>query len=855
MFTTEDIKKRLWDGANELRGSMDASRYKDYMLGLMFYKFLSDKTLQQFKVINGNQQKPTNEIFQDYKQAKEKMGSKVEKMIQDVLGYFVSPEHLYHAWLADINEGTFQLQNVTDSFSAFERSIAITPDSDDFTGLFASSTLDLENTALGSGLPERSKNIKKLILLFADLDMVALQDSDVLGDAYEYLIGQFAMESGKKAGEFYTPRQVSEVMAQVVVKTTSNVKAVYDATVGSASLLLTVSKHLSKDAQKELQYFGQESNTSTYNLTRMNLLLHGVKPNKMTIRNADTLGHDWPEDNGQEILFDAVVMNPPYSLSKWNNSKLTVSDPRFSVAGIMPPDAKGDYAFLLHGLYHLKTGGTMAIVLPHGVLFRGGAEGEIRKKLIDKNYIDAIIGLPSSMFTNTSIPVAVMILKKGRNLNDRIMIIDASNEYTKVGKQNVLQEGNIEKIVDTCVTRKEIKGYSHLATKDEIVKNDYNLNIPRFVEAISEEIPHDVEGHLKGGIPLRDIESLTFLNSHLSDILQCSIKEIRPKYYQLTKSIKDIKDEINQHDYVVKSVVGISESVNDYIQKWWNKLKDIKTEEIYSFRESMLLEIKELLSSYDDIDLYNGYQVIASIWKDSLNRDFELIKSYGFYEASRTKIPNMVTKGKDEKKQEVQDGWLGMIIPLELIKTQLFQDRLALIQDKNNELNSINEEVNEILETAKVEDSLEANVLGECIKDKGDAFDKKEIKQALKQAKKGQEDYLLLKKVDDLLTKSSSLNSETKANEKELELSIQNRIEQLTNEKIDQLVYIKWFGNIIEKMKSLITSQINQEVNTLGMLSKRYETTIEELDVELEQLENQLNQFLSELEVVKNEQC
>ena len=398
MITSEEIKRRLWEGANELRGSMDASRYKDYMLGLMFYKFLSDKTLETFKSTAGLGQLSEAELVEEYTNAREEYGAELDKMIQNVLGYYVLPEYLYQTWLKGINSGDFEVQKVTDSLNNFERTIAVTGDSADFKGLFSSSTLDLTDTALGSDLNERSKNIRALIQLFADLNMVALQKGDVLGDAYEYLIGQFAMESGKKAGEFYTPHQVSEVMAQIAA-TTSTVQSIYDPTVGSGSLLLTVKKHLSADVQKDLTYYGQEKNTATYNLTRMNLLLHGVRPEKMTIKNGDTLSQDWPEDPerpNEGVQFDAVVMNPPYSAKNWNRSELKVSDPRFADFGTLPPDSKGDFAFLLHGLFHLGINGTMAIVLPHGVLFRGSAEGEIRKRLLEKGLIDTIIGLPSN---------------------------------------------------------------------------------------------------------------------------------------------------------------------------------------------------------------------------------------------------------------------------------------------------------------------------------------------------------------------------------------------------------------------------------------------------------------------------
>ncbi|MER0123871.1 type I restriction-modification system subunit M [Streptococcus sp. ZJ100] len=539
MITSEEIKLRLWNGANELRGSMDASRYKDYMLGLMFYKFLSDQTLKTFAMTAGLTSE--DNWYDAYIEAHASYGEDLEQMIQDVVGYYVRPTHLYQTWIKDMNAGHFEVQKVADSLSQFERSIAVSKGSDDFKGLFANSTLDLSDTALGSNLNERSKNIQALIRLFEDLDMVALQDGDVLGDAYEYLIGQFAMESGKKAGEFYTPRQVSEVMAQIVA-TNDGISSIYDPTVGSGSLLLTVKKHLPDEQQKRLRYYGQEKNTATYNLTRMNLLLHGARPEKMTVKNGDTLSHDWPEDPerpNEGVQFDAVVMNPPYSVKNWNRSGLKPSDPRFELAGVLPPDSKGDYAFLLHGLYHLSTTGTMAIVLPHGVLFRGAAEGEIRKRLLEKNQIDAVIGLPSNLFTNTGIPVCIIILKKNRELNEPVLFIDASKNFIKSGKQNALQEKDIAKIVDVYQNRLEEKGYSHLATRQELIQNDYNMNIPRYVAAIDEEIPHDVDAHLYGGIPEKNITSLNVLNQLLPDVLKQAFTEKSPGYLKLKKSIEE----------------------------------------------------------------------------------------------------------------------------------------------------------------------------------------------------------------------------------------------------------------------------------------------------------------------------
>lgn len=646
MITSEEIKRRLWDGANELRGSMDASRYKDYMLGLMFYKFLSDKTLETFKITSGVEKATEKVLVEEYIKAKKEHGEALEKMIQNVLGYFVSPEYLYQIWLKDIADGNFEVQKVSDSLNNFERSIVSSGEVDDFKGLFASSTLDLTDTALGSNLHERSNNIKALILLFADLNMVALQKGDILGDAYEYLIGQFAMESGKKAGEFYTPHQVSEVMAQIVAKTTS-IKSIYDPTVGSGSLLLTVKKHLGKDEQKDLSYYGQEKNTATYNLTRMNLLLHGVRPEKMTIKNGDTLGNDWPEDpeNPNEgVQFDAVVMNPPYSVKNWNKAGLKVSDPRFEIGGALPPDSKGDYAFLLHGLYHLGAKGTMAIVLPHGVLFRGSSEGEIRKRLIDKNQIDAVIGLPSNLFTNTGIPVAVIILKKSRDIKDPVLMIDASNNFIKVGKQNVLQEKDIAKIVDVYTSKEEIAGYSHLASLKEIVQNEYNMNIPRYVQSLEEDIAHDVDAHLFGGIPEANIKELKILHELVPDVLAQSIKEIRPGYVALKNSIKEMTDTVLNHENILSLSKALEVKHSEYMAKFWNELKSVTADSnLTDLEERMLNEIKQILKEFDHLDVYSGYQVIAEIWKNALVHDTELFSLEGFYNVARIREPNMLT--------------------------------------------------------------------------------------------------------------------------------------------------------------------------------------------------------------------
>ncbi|HFI0447370.1 TPA: type I restriction-modification system subunit M [Streptococcus suis] len=854
MITSEEIKLRLWNGANELRGSMDASRYKDYMLGLMFYKFLSDQTLKTYANLSGVSKE--SDWYQEYILTHQEYGTELEKMIQDNLGYFVRPEHLYQTWVKDMNEGRFEVQKVTDSLSQFERSIAVANGSDDFQGLFASSTLDLTDTALGSNLNERSKNIQALIRLFEDLDMVALQNGDVLGDAYEYLIGQFAMESGKKAGEFYTPHQVSEVMAQIVA-TNSSISSIYDPTVGSGSLLLTVKKHLSEDKQKSLNYYGQEKNTATYNLTRMNLLLHGVRPEKMSIKNGDTLSQDWPEDPerpNEGVQFDAVVMNPPYSVKNWNRSGLKPSDPRFEIAGVLPPDSKGDFAFLLHGLYHLGTQGTMAIVLPHGVLFRGAAEGEIRKRLLEKNQIDAVIGLPSNLFTNTGIPVCIIILKKNRDLNEPVLFIDASRNFIKAGKQNALQEKDIAKIVDVYTTRTEVDGYSHLASRQELIQNDYNMNIPRYVTALDEEIPHDVDAHLYGGIPKKNIDSLSVLNQTVKEVLDNAFSENRPGYLTLNQTLEEFSRAVLSSPVVRAEYEQVQSTIAAFIEEYWTKLHRLQTEtNTRLLKEEMLADIKKRLSQFDQIDIYEGYQIIAEIWTKTLTHDAELIEQLGFYEAGRTREPNMVAKGKN--KEKVQDGWNGVIIPNSLIASECYGDELAYIDSLKNRISEIDSEVSELVENAKVEDSEEYNALFDVLKKNEDgealdSFEGKLVKAALKEVVKGSTEFGFLKQVDDLTKEKSTVAKDIKTKEQELKELVSNRIQVLTDEEVDQLLYKKWFGHVTDKALELVELPLKAEIAIIEELHNRYAETLDDMDAEIALLETELENLMKELVVL-----
>lgn len=868
MKTSEEIKRILWEGANELRGSMDASKYKDYMLGLMFYKFLSDRTLDYFRKFVELGEVPQEKVVEDYKACFENDEYKdmfIEN-IKTTLGYVIQPNCLYQTWLQKIEDNTFEVDDVSNSLSEFERLIVGTKDANDFKGLFSSSIIDVSNTALGEDLNKRSKNIKSLISLFSDLDMISLQNGDVLGDTYEYLIGMFASDAGKKAGEFYTPRQVSEVMAQIVAKSTEFHKShpsIYDPTVGSASLLLTVRKHLDGDVQDDLHYYGQEFNTETYNLTRMNLLLHGIRPEKITIKNGNTLAQDWPEDPerpNEGVQFDIVVMNPPYSDKKWNSREdipLKVNDPRFADFGVLPPSSKGDFAYLMHGLYHLGQKGTMAIVLPHGVLFRGGAEAEIRKRLVDKNQIDAIIGLPSNLFTNTGIPVCIIILKKNRTLGEPIQIIDASKNFVKVGKNNVLQEKDIAKIVDAYMYKTEIAGYSHVTTIDEIKKNEYNLNIPRYVEDVNKDIPQDVEAHLYGGIPYKNLEGLTVLNQLAKDILESSYKEIRSGYIDFVKPTEELSRDIFANNNVQALFTNLHVSLQEYIEHWWKQLLHSNNDKnLVHVKERMLYDMKELLKHIGIVDPYEGYQIIAELWKTTLTHDLEFILEKGFYEGAKLTKPNMVKKTKNKKTYMVQEGWIGEVIPNELLSKILFSAEREHLNSIKSQLDMNIDALNEAIDKALEEGTLEYDVLYECLEKEatGEAkrkFVKKNITNELKNYEKNSEEYVLLKETEAILEEKSSIDKKYKEAEVELNNLISNKFSQLTNAEIEHLVYCKWFDGIEEAFTKILKSSIQSEIDVIAMLRERYEDTLYDMDEEIARLEESLETLLQDLVVIE----
>ena len=480
------LNQQLWNIANTLRGKMDADEFRDYILGFIFYKYLTEKMeLYANEILKEDKIQYLN-ISEDSKTGQEYLEAIKEESLEK-LGYFLKPSELFGQVAKRGNgngkgESSFIIEDIQKILISIQNSTMGTSSEEDFDHLFED--MDLNSTKLGKTAEQRNEVISKVL---AHLDKIDFQleqtEIDVLGDAYEYLIGQFASGAGKKAGEFYTPQQASKILARIVTLGKARIKSAYDPTCGSGSLILRLGK-----VCEVLKFYGQERNRTTYNLCRMNMILHGVHYTRFDIKLEDTLEH--PQHGKLEA--EAVVANPPFS-ANWSASPLFMTDDRFSEYGKLAPSSKADFAFIQHMLYHLAENGVMAVVMPHGVLFRGAAEGHIRKYLIEeKNYLDAVIGLPANIFYGTSIPTCILVFKKCREHPDDILFIDASQYFEKVKTQNYLRDEDVDRIVDTYAKRISIDKYSYVASLDKVRENDYNLNIPRYVDTFEVEESVDI---------------------------------------------------------------------------------------------------------------------------------------------------------------------------------------------------------------------------------------------------------------------------------------------------------------------------------------------------------------------------
>lgn len=828
----QQLAAKIWESANKMRSKIEANEYKDYILGFIFYKFLSEKEIKYLK---------ENDWTDEYLPELTEEDTETVESVQKNLGYFISYNNLFSTWLAKGRD--FSVQDVRDALSAFSRLINATHKKV-FEGVF--DTLQTGLSKLGDSSASQSKAISDLIHLIKDIPMDGKQDYDVLGFIYEYLIGMFAANAGKKAGEFYTPHEVSLLMSEIVadhLKERTEIK-IYDPTSGSGSLLINIGKSVAKFIENEnnIKYYAQELKQNTYNLTRMNLVMRGILPDNIVTRNGDTLEDDWPyfDENDpigtyDPLYVDAVVSNPPYSQA-WNPVDKE-TDPRYARFGLAPK-GKADYAFLLHDLFHLKSDGIMTIVLPHGVLFRGGEEGEIRKNLIEQNHIDAIIGLPANIFFGTGIPTIIMVLKQKR-ANTDVLVVDASKGFIKVGKNNKLRASDIKRIVDVVTKRENVEKYSRAVSRDEIRQNDYNLNIPRYVDSSEEAESWDIFASMFGGLPISEIDKLEDYWRAFPSLRNELFENTSSEYCRLTAT--DVKKAILEHSDVKRFQQQYASAFDDFDSYLYEELIDKMSELNISKTEATLsAEIFGRLSSIPLVDRYIAYQLLDDEWT-KIAVDLEIIQTEGF-EATKKVNPNMIVKKKDGKEQEVQEGWVGQIIPFDLIQTTILKEDKAVLENKESRLTEIAAEYEELLDSLTEEEKE-----GDFVNESKDAFVAAEIKKALKSESIEPETKGKLRSVNSLIAEEKELKAAIKKEVGLLEAKTKETIEGLSDDQAIELLKEKWITPIINNLMKLPDGIVNDLVSKLDSLAKKYETTLEEVEAEISETEKALSLMIDNL--------
>ncbi len=838
----QELASKIWALANELRGKVSAATYKDYMLGFLFYKYLSDKENNYL----------VNKLFFEKEDIKEEVtedNQEVKNNCMDNLGYFIAYDNLFSTWV-DLDD--FTIQNVTVALSAFSRFIGKGYEKI-FKNIFE--TLSTRLTELGTTDPERTKNSREIIKLVNTIPTDNSEDYDVLGFIYEYLLKNFAANAGK-AGEFYTPHEVSIIMAEIIAYNLKDKEeiTIYDPTSGSGSLLINIGQAVARylGNKNKVKYYAQELIPDTYNLTKMNLIMRNVLPSNIVARQGDTLDKDWPyfdsndADNTYEFLsVDACCSNPPYS-QPWEPKV----GPRFNDYGIAPK-SKADYAFLLHNLYHLNKDGIMTIVLPHGVLFRGGEEETIRTNLIKRHNIETIIGLPPNLFYGTGIPTIIMILRKNRR-DDDILFIDASKGFIKDGNKNKLRQRDIRKIVDTVIERKSINHFSRLVSFDEIEKNEYNLNIPRYINSNIDEPANDIYATMFGGIPNEEIDDDKFINiwKAFPTLKSELFDEINPSYSKIKD--EDIIEIINSNEEVKKFIEDHKSRfsyLSDYLENEF--FTNIETLHINSEEMKITNSIKEHLTENYLVDYYDCFEALDSAYQKMVG-DLEIVKEQGF-EAARI-IDEVKVLKKDSKTKKLEEkvvGFDGRLIPFTSIHKVYFNDLSIKVMSFENDLSSLIVEKNDLLNT------IDPNDKEELMKDNSEDIDSKKLNSKIAEIKKQQkrgaefeEDSYetIILKIDGINEKTKTIKKELKKSKESLEELTKDKIMNLSDDEIHKLLVNKWIVPICDGINDLSLKLINEFERNIKSLCKKYETTYLDLDTEISETESSLSLMIDDLD-------
>lgn len=836
----QELANRIWESANTMRSKIEANEYKDYILGFIFYKFLSDQ-IEQLMERDGAEKEELPELLTEE-------DPETVAYVRNNLGYFISYEGLYSTWLAKGSD--FNVADVRDSLAAFER--LILPERKPvFDGIF--DTLQTGLSKLGSNATQQTSAIKRLLELIHDIPTDGKQGYDVLGFIYEYLIEKFAANAGKKAGEFYTPHEVSLVMSRIVAQHLADRSEIqiYDPTSGSGSLLLNIGQSVAKHMgdPDRIKYFAQELKENTYNLTRMNLVMRGVKADNIVTRCGDSLAHDWPmfderdpEQTYRPLFVDAVVSNPPYSQS-WEPQG-NETDPRFARFGLAPK-TKADYAFLLHELFHLKSDGIMAIVLPHGVLFRGGSEAQIRQQLVESNHIDTIIGLPSNIFYGTGIATIIMVLRKNRDRDD-VLFIDASQGFEKQGKFNHLRARDIQRIVDTVHDREDVDYYARVVSREEIRTNDFNLNIPRYVSATLPPEPVDLFATVNGGIPSKEIDQLAEYWDALPGMREALFEEHANGYAQLRDA--DIHSVISGHP----SATALREQTATALQDLPAQLTDLlvhgaETVAINSTEDKVKADLFARLAPLALVDAYEGYQVLHNHW-ETTRGDLEIIQTEG-RDALRVIDPVMEWKTKSGKKAYVQTGWEGRIAPFALVQELYLPEQLAEFTNLQRELETLTADLDQLVENLSEEDKTD---IASALKEKQDAFKKAGVNKAVKALPKGvdwPEDSLeaVLIQAKKLLDAQTRVKAELKKADAALEEATRTTIENLDKQQMHEVLTEKWITPLLAELTEMPNHALNRLAQQAQALDEKYEVSLTSLHTEIAETERELAGLISGL--------
>ena len=832
----QELAAQIWKGANEMRGKIEAGNYKDFILGLLFYKFLSENEVKYLKDNLGA--------------SKEDLAAEdVKTYLIDNLGYYIPEENLFSSMMG--KDKGMNIGSLSATLSNFN---LVTLENPLFSNIFRSLNAGL--MSLGENDATRSQMIVKLARLIDNIPMKnAGGGYDVLGFIYEYLIGQFASSAGKKAGEFYTPHEVSELMAEIVAYSLKDREriSVYDPTSGSGSLLITIGKAIEKQGKStdSIRYFAQEIIEATYNLTRMNLVMRGIIRDNISTSNNDTLRNDWPRNTlkDEPLLVDAVVSNPPYSL-KWNPDGMA-ADPRFQNYGLAPKSA-ADFAFLLHDLFHLKYDGILTIVLPHGVLFRGGEEERIRTQLLKLNQIDAVIGLPPNIFFGTGIPTIIMVLKKSREQKD-VLFIDASKGFEKVTAKNKLRARDIRKAVEVWKDRKELEGFSRRVSFEEIENNGFNLNIPRYI-ASSEEERSDLYSLIYSGIPKKEIDTLQPFWNVFEGLKEKLFNQREDGYFVLKENAKEILENF-------PAIIEFKKKVHESFKALFPLLKQklIAERQVISQSlafESIASEVLEQAEKLPLIDKYEAFELFSQHWTEITN-DMEALSSQDGSEVfgeeqrqEKTDERNNPELGKEEITSYGEASFqLGAFVRT-FIQERYFPTKLEELSSAERSAELAKEELKELY--GEIPEDFEFD---SAIDQDKEVFIPKEIKALSKAIAKDEkagltlsESQEFLKKVASQISAADKTRKEAKKIYEELDGETSKKQQSLTEEEFEEILTNKWIYPLVKSWERMGDDLVFKFSEKLSTLQAEHSSSFIALEEEIKKTSDELSSLLSELQ-------